>query len=982
MKKAVTLLIVAIFLFSLISAPAAKSDTMPIGAVMTKFFNLTSIPTPQQINYFNKVFSLGTNLSGKMVIGSDGSPMLAVFQVGSGKLDWYKWNGSKWMYQYSLSNIVPGFEEPQTLKSYKYVTWNEYTKHVVDTGNSNPVNTTNPLTVTLTGPTSGAINATYTYTATITGGTVPYTLTWSADGFVSKSGVSANYKWSTGGVKKVEVYVKDSLGQTGSASLNVTISTPVSITGPETNIVYKNSLGGLGFKTHPRYQVSIQGIDNFTINYFKVGNVSVADPVERGILIPLYGGDGRTYVFNTAYLETIFKNVSLGTVPFEVSVADNTSGKTIVVTKNFNIFYAVIPRFDLGANVLVEAPTVPDPPQYTLTLTEIRTEFVPDPTPNPNDPPKYSWKTSVYSKTITVNAKFDTIVDLNDYVAKHPDLAAQLEAFRNNPAGLADKSSSEIVTTDDIRKGGPLIVESQHKQLETQVGNKGGFFFPVVTNQDPISFKGLVAAVIKEVDGKNVVAPYQREVYAGSNDESTVVPGILSAQWFGINNEAGWWSIDPQNGGGNYGTCAPLFPNGNPIYVKWVGDSPAVDKFHFDLEFVLDRSGREIRWNYNGDISGWVITDRVYQAQIIEKSPFDISGTIYSCEHAPSTRPITSIIYLVNPDANNALGNGEYKVQDITLKPASQVTFNDILSQYGIFSQRNPIVVSAAYTHSCEITSLLWSPSSLTFNDANMQGILVQYYQNDGTFLIPRGTDSGILKDGNGKSIAGYRREKGVILVYPLSKGSTTLTIPSSSLGGPQYLPGSPVDVTIPITVNVDIGTVQISVNGIDVNNLGPTEWLGGTSARSRGYYDSSGVYHPGSLIYKYGIWKYWMWQTGKLDSDTYTTGTKSSNLTTALNSTPLHTLNVSIVTSGNVKVRFTLSGDGLSPVSVTSSTDFAAGALKTWVINNLSAIKDATTGYKVYKSLNYKIEVSYDNGNTWETLKVGQDTVIFEKNP
>jgi hypothetical protein len=95
-----------------------------------------------------------------------------------------------------------------------------------------------------------------------------------------------------------------------------------------------------------------------------------------------------------------------------------------------------------------------------------------------------------------------------------------------------------------------------------------------------------------------------------------------------------------------------------------------------------------------------------------------------------------------------------------------------------------------------------------------------------------------------------------------------------------------------------------------------------------------------------------------------------------------LHTINVSIVTSGSVKARFTLSGDLLSPVSVTSSTDFAEGALKTWVTSNLFAIKDKETWYTVYSSLNYKIEISFDNGVTWQTMKTGQDTVIFEKNP
>jgi len=155
MRKAVRLLIVAIFLFGLIATPTAKSGTMPSGAVMTKFFNVTSIPTPQQINYFNKVFSLGNNLSGKMVAGSDGSSLLAVFQIGSGKRDIYKWTGSVWQYWYSIDHIVPGFEEPVTLNSYKYASWSEYAIHAIDVASSDLADT--GLLVMLTGPTTGTV---------------------------------------------------------------------------------------------------------------------------------------------------------------------------------------------------------------------------------------------------------------------------------------------------------------------------------------------------------------------------------------------------------------------------------------------------------------------------------------------------------------------------------------------------------------------------------------------------------------------------------------------------------------------------------------------------------------------------------------------------------------------------------------------------------------------------------------------------------
>lgn len=228
MKKVLQVMIVAIIAFNLVAMPVPESFAdNPMGTVMTKFFNPMHMNSPSIIKYFDKVFDMGSGLSDKMIVSADNKPMLAVYKLNSGKCDWYKWDGSQWVYQYSFGNIVPGFEEPTTLNSYKYATWDDYTIHVVDTGNGNVVTPTNTLAVTLAGPTSGVINTAYTYTATITGGTIPYTLAWSADGFVSQNEAAANYKWTTGGIKKVEVYVTDSLGQTGSDSLDVTINTPM-----------------------------------------------------------------------------------------------------------------------------------------------------------------------------------------------------------------------------------------------------------------------------------------------------------------------------------------------------------------------------------------------------------------------------------------------------------------------------------------------------------------------------------------------------------------------------------------------------------------------------------------------------------------------------------------------------------------------------------------------------------------------------------
>jgi len=169
MKKAVKLLIVAIFVFAI--ATPIKAG-IPDGAVLTKYF-ATTLKDPSQINVYNAENDLGNGIKAVMLLGNENQTYLAVYKVGSGKRDIYLWDGSQWAYQYSLSNIVPGFEEPQTLNSYKYATWSDYAVaiHKVDTGNENVVgedviddgidtmNNTS-LTVTITGPTTGTIQQT------------------------------------------------------------------------------------------------------------------------------------------------------------------------------------------------------------------------------------------------------------------------------------------------------------------------------------------------------------------------------------------------------------------------------------------------------------------------------------------------------------------------------------------------------------------------------------------------------------------------------------------------------------------------------------------------------------------------------------------------------------------------------------------------------------------------------------------------------
>jgi hypothetical protein len=212
---------------------------LPPNAVSYQFFRLSNLPTPETIGTFNKQFDLWFDSAskqyayGKMMLDAQGNIILAVYQLYSGKRDIYKWTGSSWQYWYSIDHIVPGFEEPVTLNSFKYATWSEYTLaiHKVDTGNGN-VASASDLVITLTGPTqTGTIISSNSYTLNIVQGVEPYNVSWSTDGFksgttglTSSSSVTAYYAWTTIGLKTVSVYVVDANGKTATASINVNVT--------------------------------------------------------------------------------------------------------------------------------------------------------------------------------------------------------------------------------------------------------------------------------------------------------------------------------------------------------------------------------------------------------------------------------------------------------------------------------------------------------------------------------------------------------------------------------------------------------------------------------------------------------------------------------------------------------------------------------------------------------------------------------------
>jgi prepilin-type N-terminal cleavage/methylation domain-containing protein len=96
-------------------------------------------------------------------------------------------------------------------------------------------NAVQPLSVSISGPTSVNVGNAASYTAQVTGGTSPYTYSWDN----GSTGSSATYTWSSTGTYTVSVTVRDAAGQNASGSLTVTVveSLSASISGPSYVVV-------------------------------------------------------------------------------------------------------------------------------------------------------------------------------------------------------------------------------------------------------------------------------------------------------------------------------------------------------------------------------------------------------------------------------------------------------------------------------------------------------------------------------------------------------------------------------------------------------------------------------------------------------------------------------------------------------------------------------------------------------------------------
>src|SRR5205807_672860 len=99
-----------------------------------------------------------------------------------------------------------------------------------------------PLVATNTGPTTGTVGTAVTFTASATGGTAPYTFSWTATGGTPATGTGASFTttYNVKGTHVVNATVTDSNGVHAFKTASIVISPlalVVTVTGPTTGTV-------------------------------------------------------------------------------------------------------------------------------------------------------------------------------------------------------------------------------------------------------------------------------------------------------------------------------------------------------------------------------------------------------------------------------------------------------------------------------------------------------------------------------------------------------------------------------------------------------------------------------------------------------------------------------------------------------------------------------------------------------------------------
>lgn len=934
-KLTVVLLIVALLLSVSVQIASAGNDD---GMVTVKQFVVSNMPEPNVIHYFNKVIDLGNGLKGEMLIGKGEKTYLDVWKPNSGKRDLYKWNGSQWVYLHSITDIVPGFEKPMTINTYKYATWDEYT-HTVPT-DDNPTPNPNPpsdgLTVTLSGPAKLSVSQKGKYTATVRGGTPPYTLTWSSNGYVSSENYDAYYRWSKEGKYTVTVAVRDLNGQTATASMDVqVVDWKVIVEAPVNSTWYfdgYNENGGNAagkiYSDPENAKYGVEVVDGNDVSDFEVEDIAVYNS-DNTIHIDANKfkkkGTGDVTAEWLMGLSDIVGKIQfpVGDVTINAKVKQISTNRVKEASKKVHISFAV----PVNPNVSVKwiNHTKPEKVQwYTYTLVVIDTVTK-----------------KMYFKKVSSDTNYTTDEALKKaYDGGDPNLTKEKEDFISNAENNNDGEKPNEGNADPWKEtsvGKNLVVDPTEDYNYVNKGDDGFGGHVSVINSDGTTTPAKTASSAG-------VAAISEKIKGDFNNRDNNINAVFSS---GGTIEQGMSivSVDPY----------PIVISTNPESSLHDGNFVDITK---DVEIkvqlykgftavVKDQYGNKYSVDFELDQS------KPPQSLFpdVPGKPFMVTALVKYVNR------INQLPVFTKQDSGN-------RNDPVTVYTTSDQKVNDVT---GISNHSYSYVEDKDSSKIIGITS---NPSSVNLIDLKFYKTTVLYYEKSGLKVTPSGEQNGIVKDNSGDIIAAYFRNNMFLYIMPIKKGNGVIHLTKDDLGGPY-------GIDVPINVNVDAPPFSISVNGTNWDSLDNFGWLipeptnndnsGGGTGIDNG--DSTG--DTNNTYYCYGVWG----NTRKRLDRTGERGNSWSNLRP-------YSLNVSTSTSNGIYIRVTVKyGDSPALVVTTSpqsSKDVNMVSSMDWINSNLDAVASGNT-QEVVQSANYVIDISF-NGSDWFTLKQGTDVIHFER--
>jgi len=936
MKKLVVLLLIVALLLTVSGSVATAGN----GFVNVKQFNVPHMPTPKTIKYFNKVIDLGNNLKGEMLIGKGEKTYMDVWKPNSGKRDLYEWNGSQWVYVHSITDIVPGFEKPMTINTYKYATWDEYT-HTIPTDN-NPTPNPNPpssgLTVSLSGPKKLSVGEKGKYTATVHGGTPPYTLTWSSDGYVSSEDYNAYYKWNKKGKYTITVAVRDLNGQSASASMDVqVVDWKVVIAGPVNSTWYFDGYNNNGsdavgkiYSDPSSAEYGVEVVDGNDVNDFEIEDLLVYNSkATMHIDVSQFKkkGVGNVTAEWLMGLSDIVQNkiqFPLGDVTIHATVKQISTGRVKEASKKIHIGFAV----PVNPFVSVQWRQESEPLRinlYTYTLAVV-----------------YGKK--MYFKKVTSDTYYGSDEALKRaYDGGDADLTQEKIGFywdpeHNNDGYKKLEGGAEPGKTVPVDKDKTVALTEEFSNTSTMkygghvsVVNDDGTTKPAVTASSVGSevITEQIEGTISNRDGKinsgfNSDGVYDRDISIVS---ISPYPIVVSTNPEGSLHEGNFIDITK-----NVEIKVQLYKGFTAVVKDKYGNKKSVD-------FKLDQS--KPPQSLYPDVPG---------------KPFMVTALV---KYVSGTSQLPVFTKQDNSDNHGHSNNTvtTYSTSDQTVNSITNISSN---------------VYSYVEDKDNKIIGITSDPQTINITDVKIYKATVLYYKRSGIKITPSGEQNGVVKDAQGNMVAAYYRNSLFLYVIPIKKGSGVIHLTKDDLGGPY-------GIDIPVNVSVDAPPFTISVNGTSWDSLGSFGWLlpepvertqggGGIDIGDNG---SDGSSDDNNTYYCYGVWVNKRKRLDGMDSQ----GKQWSSLRP-------YNLDVSTSTSKGIYIRVTVAyGDSPASVVVTSpqsSKDVNMTSSMQWINSNLDKVVSGTV-QEVIQSANYTIEISFD-GSEWFVLSEGTDVIHFER--